>query len=137
MGYAMTHHVDGEFEKVVAYVVDELVAEGFGVLSDVDVRAVLVERLGVTDYPRYRLLGVCTPELAERGLAVDEELGALLPCTVAVYEPRDDDGVVVSVADPEAVLGLADDPALDPVAADAGERFDRALTRVEADTGTW
>jgi len=123
--YTTQTQVDGEFDAVVEKTVDALEDAGFGILSDIDVRATFAKKLD-EEFRQYRILGACNPGLARQGLDVDLELGALLPCNVIVYE-SDDGDVVVSAIDPERLLGVADDPDLDAVAEDAADRFDRAL----------
>lgn len=125
MEYTTQTQVDGEFDAVVEKTVDALEDAGFGILSDIDVRATFAKKLD-EEFRQYRILGACNPGLARQGLDVDLELGALLPCNVIVYE-SDDGDVVVSAIDPERLLGVADDPDLDAVAEDAADRFDRAL----------
>ncbi|WP_256390915.1 DUF302 domain-containing protein [Natronoarchaeum rubrum] len=124
MDYTVSKKVDGEFDSVVEKTVDALEDAGFGVLSDIDVRATFAKKLD-EEFRQYRILGACNPGLARQGLDADIELGALLPCNVVVYESDDD--IVVSAVDPERLLGVADDPDLDAVAEDAADRFDRAL----------
>lgn len=128
MSYYTKRRVEGEFDAVLDRVRDALAEEGFGVLADIDVRATFAEKLGVEDFRRYRILGACNPALANEGLAADVDLGTLLPCNVVVYEDGGD--VVVSLVDPEVLLSPADDPALDPIAADVADRFDRVLEAV-------
>lgn len=130
MTYTKTRRVDGDFEEVLELVRGALEAEGFGVLTDVDVQLALEEKLGVSSDFRYRILGACDPRLAEQGLKADPDLGALLPCNVAVYEPPDGDGVVVSAVDPKVLLDVADGSELELVADDVAERFDRVLAQV-------
>ncbi|SNZ03642.1 Uncharacterized conserved protein, DUF302 family [Natronoarchaeum philippinense] len=125
MEYTTQKRVDGEFDAVVEKTVDALEDAGFGILSDIDIRATFAKKLD-EEFRQYRILGACNPELARQGLDVNLELGALLPCNVIVYE-SDDGDVVVSAIDPERLLGVADDPDLDAVAEDAAARFDRAL----------
>ncbi|TAJ17228.1 MAG: DUF302 domain-containing protein [Dehalococcoidia bacterium] len=102
--------------------------EGFGVLTEIDVRATLQEKIGV-DFREYTIIGACNPPLAHRALQSDLSVGLLLPCNVIVY--ADGDGSVVSMFDPEAGMALAGSPALDAVAHEARERLQRALASIE------
>ena len=130
MSYTIDRTVDAPFEDAVERVEAALADEGFGVLCDIDVRATLAEKLGV-EFPRYRILGACNPALAHEGLQEEPHLGALLPCNVVVYE--DDDGTVgVSAVDPGRLLSVVDAPALDPIADEVTERFERVLDAVAA-----
>ena len=126
----MTRRVDGPFQDVVDSTVDALEAEEFGVLSDINLQAKLEEKLDLEGYPEYRILGACNPPLAEQGLDAERDLGALLPCNV-VY--KDDGDVVVSAVDPDTLLGVVENPALDGIAEDVRERFDRVLDDVAAE----
>lgn len=115
---------DASFDDVVDRTEAALGEEDFGVITEVDVRATFQEKLD-EDIGEYRILGACNPGKAYEGIQQDAELGALLPCNVVVYET--DEGITVSVVDPEALLGVADDPAFDSLAAEVSESFDRVL----------
>jgi len=120
--------VSGDFGEVVETVIDELKDEGFGVLCDIDIQATLKEKLG-EEFRQYRILGACNPPLAYEGLTEEIELGALLPCNVIVYEP-DDGGVMVSMVDPQQLVGVANNEALDSIAAEVNDRLERVLASV-------
>ena len=98
--------------------------QGFGVLSEIDVRATLKEKRGV-DFRPYVILGACNPPLAERALTAELEIGLLLPCNVIVYEV--DGGSVVEALDPERALDIAGNAALRPIAAEAKARLRSAI----------
>ncbi|MBN1315851.1 MAG: DUF302 domain-containing protein [Anaerolineales bacterium] len=122
--YNFKTQVDMPFDEAVARVTEALKAEGFGVLTEIDVRATLKKKLDV-DFQNYMILGACNPPLAYRALQADLEIGLLLPCNVIVYEQ--DGGVVVSIVNPQARLGVVQDPALEKVAADAQVRLERVI----------
>src|SRR6056297_1264060 len=128
MTYTIQTAVSGEFDDVVETTIDALEDEGFGVLCDVDVQATLEEKLG-KEFRQYRILGACNPALAHEGLTEEIELGALLPCNVVVYE-TDDGEVVVSAVDPQQLVGIADNAALDAIATEVHDRFERVLSTV-------
>jgi len=128
MEYTIQTSVAGDFDAVVDATNAALKDEGFGVLCDIDIQATLKEKIG-EEFRQYRILGACNPPLAYEGLTEEIELGALLPCSVIVYE-SDGGDIVVSAVDPEQLLGITDNDALDAMAAEVTERFDRVLTAV-------
>lgn len=122
--YAITKRLDGGFTDAVVRVTDALKEEGFGVLSTIDVQATLKAKLDL-DIEPYLILGACNPVLASRGLELEPNLGVLLPCNVVV---RAQEGqVIVSAMEPLAALRLAGNPGLEPLAAEARERIERAV----------
>ena len=128
MEYTRQTTVSGEFDDVVDATNAALKDEGFGVLSDIDIQATLEQKLG-EEFRQYRILGACNPPLAHDGLNEEIELGALLPCNVIVYE-SDEGDVAVSAVDPKRLLAVADNDALDSIAIEVTERFDRVLAAV-------
>ena len=126
--YTMTVSTTTPPEEAEAAVRAALQEEGFGILSEIDVQAKLQEKLG-EDIGTYRILGACNPPLARRGIGLDADLGALLPCNV-VIRGREDGGTDIVAADPETMLGVAANSALEELACDAKERIQRALDAV-------
>lgn len=122
--YAITRSLGEGFATTVERVTEALAAEGFGVLSTIDVQATMKQKLDL-DVPAYVILGACNPNLASRGLAAEPDLGVLLPCNVVVRESGDQ--TVVAAMEPMAAMGLAGNPALEPLAAEARERIERAV----------
>jgi uncharacterized protein (DUF302 family) len=117
--------VDLGFEEAVDTVTEELGKEGFGVLTEIDVQATLKKKLG-EDMRPYKILGACNPPLAHQAVLAVPEIGLLLPCNVLVRE--DEEGKVrVSFMDPGAVLGLVDNPDVEPLAAEVKARLERVL----------
>jgi uncharacterized protein (DUF302 family) len=119
------------YEEAVRRTVDELKSEGFGVLTEIDVRETLRKKLDV-DFPRYVILGACNPPFAHRALTAEPDIGLLLPCNVVVHEdPSGRAGV--SALRPTEVFGrLVDNPAMSRLAQEVEERLVRALDRVAA-----
>ena len=117
--------VDLGFEEAVETVTEELGKEGFGVLTEIDVQATLKKKLG-EDMRPYKILGACNPPLAHQAVSAVPEIGLLLPCNVLVRE-NDEGRVRVSFMDPGSVLGLVDNPDVEPLAAEVKERLERVL----------
>ncbi|MDX1415866.1 MAG: DUF302 domain-containing protein [Candidatus Promineifilaceae bacterium] len=108
------------YDAVLEQVTEALKEEGFGVLTEIDVKSTLKEKLNVS-FRRYKILGACNPGLAYRALNTNPDVGMLLPCNVTVAQ-EEDGRILVSLIDPTALLN---DPALDEVAQEAGERLER------------
>ena len=112
------------FDEALARVPDVLKAEGFGVLTQIDVKETLKQKIGV-DFRRYRILGACNPKLAHAALGVEADLGLLLPCNVVVYET--DTGTRVAVVNAGAMLGMVGNPELAPIADEVQAHLTRVL----------
>jgi uncharacterized protein (DUF302 family) len=125
--YAITRDLDQPFDQVVARARQELAAEGFGVLTEIDVQATLKQKLDL-DVDPYVILGACNPNLASKGLGLEPDLGVLLPCNVVVR--RHGEQTHVAAMEPAAALRLADNPDLEPLAKEAQERITRAVERI-------
>ncbi len=122
--YAITRTVDAPFADTVERVTTALAAEGFGILTTIDVQATMKKKLDL-DVAPYVILGACNPNLASRGLVIEPDLGVLLPCNVIVRE--DGAKVVVSAMEPLAAMRLAGNEAIEPIATEARERIERAM----------
>ncbi len=118
------------YEQAMEKVTAALKQEGFGVLTEIDVKATLKKKLDV-DFRKYAILGACNPPLAHRALNTTLDIGLLLPCNVIVYE-ADDGGSVVAIIDPLSMLGAVADPDLIPVAEEAQSRLQRVIDAVRA-----
>jgi uncharacterized protein (DUF302 family) len=128
--YTITVTLDAPLDDVEPRVRDALADEGFGVLSEIDVRATLRDKLG-EDVGPYKILGACNPPLARAAIAADPDIGALLPCNV-LLRGGPDGGTSVAAADPVAMLEIADREELHELGADARERITRALQALAA-----
>lgn len=119
-----TRHDMGEAE---ARVRELLAAEGFGVLTQIDVAATLQEKLGLSTRP-YRILGACNPQLAAEALDEEVDVGLLLPCNVVLYQHQGD--TVVAALDPATMVDLTDNRALAPIADEARRRLGRMIDAI-------
>jgi uncharacterized protein (DUF302 family) len=112
------------YEEAVKHVKEALKAEGFGVLTEIDVRKTLQEKLG-TEMEPYIILGACNPQLAHRALQQEPEIGLLLPCNVVVR--TEGNGSRVEIADPKSMLGIVGNEQLDAIAQEAAQKLQHAL----------
>ena len=105
---------------------EELQKEGFGILTEIDVKATLKQKLDV-DFKPYRILGACNPPLAHQALTAEEDIGLLLPCNVVVYEGETAGTSVVAVINPQVQLGITGRDDITPLAEEVGARVRRVL----------
>lgn len=123
--YGFRKQVDYSYEEAIEKITAALKEQGFGVLTTVDMQATFKKKLDI-DTRQYILLGACNPVLANRAVNTELEIGLLLPCNVIVYV-NDDGKTVVSIVDPEIMLGVVGNPELDDVAHEAKKGLQNAL----------
>lgn len=128
--YGFNAKFNGSFDDAVAKVTAELSKEGFGVLTEIDVKAVLKKKLDVEKRP-YKILGACNPVLANQALTAEPDIGLLLPCNVVVRE-EDDGSITVGFMDPQAVLTLVERDDIGEIAGQVREKLQRVKAGVEA-----
>lgn len=121
--YGFSTKFNGSYEDAVTRVTEELSKEGFGVLTEIDVKAVMKKKLDLDKRP-YKILGACNPVLANQALAAEPDIGLLLPCNVVVRE-EEDGSVTVSFMDPQAVLDLVQQPGIHDLAGEVKAKLER------------
>lgn len=129
MQYSRTITVELPYEQAVKRMRGALAEQGFGVLTEIDVRATLKDKLDA-EVEDYIILGACNPALAHQALEVDRQIGLLLPCNVVVR--RDGEGSVVQVLDPNIMVTVAERDELAPIAQQAAHGIQAALDQVAA-----
>lgn len=123
-GYKRT--IEGTPEVVEAAVREALAAEGFGILTEIDVKETLKNKLDV-DFRPYKILGACNPPLAHQALSAETDIGLLLPCNVVVYEGEEEGTTVVAALDAVQQLGVTGRADMEALANDVMERLRRAV----------
>ncbi|AHD22816.1 ABC transporter [Rhodococcus pyridinivorans SB3094] len=134
MALALTATLRTSFGDAVERTRKALSEQGFGILTEIDMKATLKAKLG-EDMEDYVILGACNPPLAHRAVTVDRQIGLLLPCNVVVRtDPEDPDTVVVDAMNPQMMVQIADSPGLADVADDATTALQAAIDSLKADT---
>ena len=127
MQYGFSKTVDMSYEQTIEKVTAELKKEGFGVLTSIDVKETLKQKINV-DFKKYTILGACNPPIAHRALLEEEDLGLLLPCNVIVYEK--DGKTRVSIFDPMVMTWIMENDNMKPIATEVQEKLQRVLKAV-------
>ncbi|MCH8842536.1 MAG: DUF302 domain-containing protein [SAR324 cluster bacterium] len=127
--YGYSREVDLSYEEAVAKVTESLKEQGFGILTEIDVKATLKKKID-KDINKYVILGACNPNLAFQALTAEIDIGLLLPCNVTVYESPDNGKTVVSVLDPELMVTMTGNEALNGLAQEAKKGVIAALEAV-------
>lgn len=128
MSYYISTTYNGTFDEAIQKVTEELKEEGFGVLTEIDVKETLKKKLDV-DFKKYRILGACNPNFAHKALSVEDKIGAMLPCNVIVEE-HEDGKVEVSAVDPVSSMQSVENDELKPIAAEVRDRLEKIISRV-------
>lgn len=126
--YTFSRTLDRSFDDTIVHATNALKEEGFGILTEIDVRATFKEKLDV-DFRPYRILGACNPAFAYQALQAEPNIGAMLPCNVVVQDAGDG-RTEVSAVDPVASMAAVDNADLGGVAAEVRERLQRVIQRL-------
>ena len=127
MKYGLSKKVDLSYEDAIVKVTEELKKDGFGILTEIDVKATLKKKLDV-DVDKYIILGACNPGFAHQALQIENELGLLLPCNTIIYEKEGE--VFVSIMNPEIMSSVVDNEKLVEIANDVKNILQKVLDRV-------
>ncbi len=127
MQYGFSKTVDMSYEQTIEKVTAELKKEGFGVLTSIDVKETLKQKINV-DFKKYAILGACNPPIAHKALQEEEDLGLLLPCNVVVYEK--DNKTRVSIFDPMVMTWIMENDNMKPIATEVQEKLQRVLKAI-------
>lgn len=128
MSYYFGKTVDRSFDEAITRATEALKAEGFGVLTEIDVKATLKKKLDV-DFRRYQILGACNPPFAYRALQAENKIGTMLPCNVIVQELAEG-GVEVAAIDPIASMQAIENPGLADIAMQVQAKLKRVIDRL-------
>jgi len=123
--YTIRRTLSQSFDAVLAKIPEALKAEGFGVLTEIDVKETLKKKLGV-DFRRYRILGACNPPFAHRALQTELDIGVMLPCNIIIYE-ADGGKTVVAAIDPERTMAAVGDSELELLAKEVQQKLKKVV----------
>ncbi|MEQ9465757.1 DUF302 domain-containing protein [Ekhidna sp.] len=125
MSYYFTKTIDGDFDEAIEKVTEELKNEGFGVLTEIDIKATLKKKLDV-DFYNYRILGACNPPFAYKALQAEDKIGAMLPCNVIVQE-KEPGKIEISAVDPVASMQSVSNEGLGEIATQIREKLKHVI----------
>ena len=128
MEYFTSQKVDLSYDQAIEKVTDLLKEEGFGVLTEIDVKDTLKKKLDV-DFKKYKILGACNPKFAHKALQAEDKIGVMLPCNVIVEE-NEDGTVEVSAVNPVASMQAVSNDGLQPIADEVRKRLEKVITNL-------
>ncbi len=128
MKYYLNKTTDYQFDEAVDKITLALKDVGFGILTEIDIKTTLKNKLDVERKP-YKILGACNPQFANKALSLEEKIGILLPCNVTIIE-TEEGKVDVSLMDPAVAMSVVDNPKLESLAAVVREKLELALSNI-------
>ncbi len=128
MSYHFSKKLDATYDEVISRATEELKKEGFGILTEIDVKAALKKKLDV-DFRKYKILGACNPSYAYKALQTEDKIGTMLPCNVIVQETADGK-VEVSAIDPIASMQAIDNPSLGDIASEVRGKLKKVIDNI-------
>lgn len=128
MRYYFSKKIKGAFEDILDKTIDRLKSEGFGILTEIDVKETLRKKLGV-EFRKYRILGACNPPYAYKALQAEDKIGTMLPCNVIVQEVGPDE-VEVAAIDPIASMKAIENPDLLPIAQEVQRKLKNMIEEI-------
>lgn len=128
MSYYVSTKFKGSFDEAIAKTTDELKKEGFGVLTEIDVKETLKKKLDV-DFKKYKILGACNPGFAHKALQAEDKIGTMLPCNVIVEE-HEDGTVEVSAVNPLASMQAVENSSLGDIAGEVKSRLEKVIKAI-------
>lgn len=129
MSYYFTKTMDGDFDGTIEKVTEELKKEGFGILTEIDVKETFKKKLDV-DFRKYRILGACNPQMAHKAITAESKIGTMLPCNVIVQEVENGK-TEVSAVDPVASMQAVENDSLQPIAKEVRERLKKVIDNLQ------
>jgi uncharacterized protein (DUF302 family) len=128
MAYSFSKEINLSYDKAIEKVTQELQKEGFGILSEIDVKATLKKKLNV-EYSKYIILGACNPPLAYRALTTEPNIGLLLPCNVVVYETENGRSMVAAI-DAKAMMSVVQREDINPIAEEVNKKLQKVIENI-------
>ncbi|WP_282014156.1 DUF302 domain-containing protein [Marinifilum flexuosum] len=129
MSYYIKRSTNFGFDEAIERVIKAVQTEGFGILTDIDVKSTLKEKINV-DFKKYRILGACNPTFAYEALQVEDQIGIMMPCSITVIE-QDNGHVDISIMDPTAAFNVIENEELQPFAIELKMKLERCLTYLD------
>ncbi|RKE04892.1 DUF302 domain-containing protein [Marinifilum flexuosum] len=129
MSYYIKRSTNFGFDEAIERVIKAVQTEGFGILTDIDVKSTLKEKINV-DFKKYRILGACNPTFAYEALQVEDQIGIMMPCNITVIE-QDNGHVDISIMDPTAAFNVIENEELQPFAIELKMKLERCLTYLD------